>query len=301
MFIVNFNGGIGNQMFQYSLYKAMVIKYPNVNIKMLISCFNHNGFELERVFDVERNECSSQEAAYLGEYISSDIKYSKVFNKLNYWRRLLFGYKNSYILQDNSASFYKEVFQLSPLNSYVLEGYWQNVQYFEDIQNEIIRDFQFALPLSDKNLDYQNIIQSTNSVSIHVRRGDYLKVGFPVLSLEYYKDAIKIIEERVDNPVYFIFSDDPEFIEENFKFLSNYKIINFNSGNSSYIDMQLMSMCKHNIIANSTFSFWGAFLNNNSKKVVVSPDKIIKQQHKNSFGCKDWIKLEIEKYSIHTK
>lgn len=110
-------------------------------------------------------------------------------------------------------------------------------------------------------------------MSVHVRHGDYKKYGMPILSMGYYKEACRILCTKVANPHFFIFSDDVEFIKDNFRFLGNgnYTIVSNNRGANSYIDMQLMSLCKHNVNANSTFSYWGARLNKNEHKVCITP------------------------------
>lgn len=283
-------------MFQYAFYKSLQTRYPSLDIKMYDACSNHNGFELDRVFGIEKNECSKTQAEFLDEYFYSDSIVGKVKNKLSKYRRMFFGYKQSFLIQNDASAYYDEVYSLSTLKPYILHGYWQNSKYFKENEVELLKDFTFIHPLKGENINYSNLISSTNSVGVHVRRGDYLKVGFPVLSTEYYKEAIKIINKSIQNPRYYIFTNDKEYVHENFGFLPEYTIVEGNSGDNSYIDMQLMSICKHNIIANSTFSFWAAYLNKNTKKIVISPNKI-RPSHKDSFPPADWMLFDIENYS----
>lgn len=126
-------------------------------------------------------------------------------------------------------------------------------------------------PITIKIMDY---IQSVNSVSIHFRRGDYIGNRIHETDkTEYYKEALNIIQSKVENPVYFVFSDDINWIRENFKTSFETHYIDFNDSESNYEDLKLMSSCKHNIIANSSFSWWGAWLNSNPDKIVISPKK----------------------------
>ena len=134
-----------------------------------------------------------------------------------------------------------------------------------------------------------------NSVSIHVRRGDYLNGYYyetlgKICDIAYYQRAIGTIKERVDNPHFYIFSDDPDYVTENLT-IENATFVNFNRGNDSWQDMYLMSQCKHNIIANSTFSWWGAWLNNNPQKVVVAPSHWFANMDNDEIVLPEWIRL----------
>ncbi|MBN1683770.1 MAG: alpha-1,2-fucosyltransferase [Tissierellales bacterium] len=286
MLIVNFKGGLGNQMFQYAFYKSLKEKYPQTQVKMLNSCFDHNGFELDRVFGVEKNTCSNYEAVKFGEFIPNYIKFYRIINILNYLRRIISGYKKSYINQINPSKYMASVYNLDSQKSFLLDGYWQNPRYYNHLKDELMKDFQFE-NIDRKDNEMENEIISSNSVSLHIRRGDYLKIGFPVLTSEYYSKAIEIIMANVENPKFFIFSDDPIYAEDEFSYLNNYKVVKQNKAEASYMDMYLMTKCKHNIIANSSFSFWGAYLNTNSSKIVVAPNKIIKE-HSDGFSLDEW-------------
>ena len=158
------------------------------------------------------------------------------------------------------------------INYYI--GYWQSEKFFKDISDEIRKDFSFPKFTSEKNLEILKLIKSYNSVSIHIRRGDYLQNrGFNGLApLEYYQKAIEYIKNKIENPHFFIFSNDIEWCRKNLSIENSY-YIDWNRGEESYRDMQLMSLCKHNIIPNSTFSWWGAWLNKNPNKIVIAPEK----------------------------
>lgn len=132
-------------------------------------------------------------------------------------------------------------------------------------------------PLSGENKIISDEIRKTNSVSLHIRRGDYITSKITnkfhgTCCLGYYKKAMKLINKKVKNPKYFVFSDDIYWVKKNLE-IKNAFYVDDNVGDKSYIDMQLMSMCKHNIIANSSFSWWAAWLNNNPNKIVIAPKK----------------------------
>ncbi len=296
MFVVCFGDGLGNQMFQYAFYLAMKNAYPENDVKMDI--FNvygkkiHNGFELDRIFGIERNECTHRMSKILSDTYPVAMKYSKFFDIFNKVRRVYFGTKQSHIYQEDPTSYYEEVFQLNKLKSYILQGNWINEKYFDGIEDEIKKAFEFKIPLDENNLKYANMINLSNSVSIHIRRGDFLSTTMCHLNVDYYKKCVDKIRKYVDKPKFFVFSDDKEYIKENFTFLDDYVIVEGNSGENSYRDMQLMSLCKHNIIANSTFSFWGAYLNKNKDKIVIAPSKSA-NSHRNNFSCKNWILMNV--------
>lgn len=158
-----------------------------------------------------------------------------------------------------------------------LRGFWQTYKYMNAINDRLLADFTFV-PFSDsRNIETAKEIMSSESVSIHVRRGDYLKPRIRIVSgnictTEYYNEAISIIKEKVANPRFFVFSNDIEWVKQNLD-IPEAVYVNNNNNENSFRDMQLMSLCKHNIIANSSFSWWGAWLNRNSGKVVIAPKK----------------------------
>lgn len=295
MFVVCFGDGLGNQMFQYAFYLSMKKHYPENDVKMDI--FNvygkmiHNGFELDRIFNIQRNECTKRMARILSDTYPVAMKHSKFFDVFNRLRRIYFGTKDSHIHQDDPTSYYEEVYRLSTLKSYILQGNWINEKYFEGVEKEIKKSFEFKIPLEERNLKYAEMIKNSDSVSIHIRRGDYLSTSMCNLNVDFYKRCVDEIKKYVDNPKFFVFSDDKEYIRNNFKFLDDYVIVEGNTGENSYRDMQLMSLCKHNIIANSTFSFWGAYLNKNESKIVLAPSNS-SNSHRHNFSCKDWIEVE---------
>ncbi len=184
-------------------------------------------------------------------------------------------------------------------NCYLI-GSFQSELYFDDIKSEIVKEFEFKEDLVGENKLTELLIKSTNAVAIHVRRGDYLYSHnvdiHGVCSIDYYAKAIGYIKNQINNCTFFVFSDDIEWTQHNLNFGDSQKyFIVHNNGSNSYNDMRLMSLCKHNIIANSSFSWWGAWLNQNPDKIVIAPQKWFNYQEYNAMAQniipKSWIKL----------
>lgn len=265
MKIIKILGGLGNQMFQYAFYLSMANRFKHV--KADINHFEnydlHNGFEIEKVFGVKINKASSF-LVKIFDKENSAWKYRKL--------RRIMGTKNAVLDEKKEFVFDNDI--LNNAKNLMYRGYWQNEKYFLEISDKIRSAFTFQKPLVAENLKISKLIQKTESVSLHIRRGDY--VGHSLLGgicdLNYYKNAISIIYGKVAKPTFFVFSNDITWCKQNLKIeAANY--ISWNQGSDSYKDMQLMSLCKHNVIANSSFSWWGAWLNNNQNKIVIAPKR----------------------------
>lgn len=293
MKIVNIIGGIGNQMFQYAFALALQEKYPHEEIKLDVTHFSgyglHNGFEIERVFGSQLPYASVKDLM--------KVTYYAPYYKLSRLIRKVFGYRKSEYKEPRLFTYWgDDVFHIEADCYY--EGSWQNEKYFKDYRDKILKAFTFKNPLSERNLNLQNQINCCNSVSIHVRRGDYLKdpTYKGICDLPYYINAIKIIKSKVDNPHFFIFSNDAEWCRRNIANLcENYTIVDWNQGALSSIDIQLMSYCKHNIIAHSSFSWWGTWLNVNPQKIVIAPKGWFNREDITDYPhLEDWILVENE-------
>ncbi|WP_293788902.1 alpha-1,2-fucosyltransferase [uncultured Pedobacter sp.] len=284
MKIIKFLGGLGNQMFQYAFYKSL----QNRGIKVYadLSDFEeyplHNGYELENIFNLKVKIPNK----FLLELFRPDQS-KWIFRKL---KRIL-NLKNTCRVEESEFNF--DASFLNNTNNYY-SGYWQNEGYFRNIADKIKHEFIFP---KIKEIENQTVLQqilNTESVSIHIRRGDYLKDPLlgNICDLNYYEQAISIINLKVKNPRYFVFSDDIVWCRQNLK-LQNITYIDWNDGRNSYLDMQLMSNCKHNIIANSSFSWWGAWLNNNGDKLVIAPKKWVNNINVDDTDIcpKSWIKI----------
>ena len=288
MFIIKFQGALGNQMFEYAFYKKMQQIYPDNIIKGYIGHIpDFNGFELERVFGLKIEQATWSQVARLANNYPQEAPLSALLNYTCKFRQIKYGLKKSHIKEDDNTAYYPQVFDLNPLESYYLDGVWANARYIEDIRNELINDFIFLHALEGKNLEMANKMENENSICIHVRRNEYVSMGLTVTSDNYYKNAVNRIKEQVSNPVFYVFSDDHEYCKKLFADMIPFTIVEGNTKEYSYRDMQLMTHCKHNIIANSTFSFWGAFLGRNSDKIVIAPN-VSWGNMKHSFACDSW-------------
>lgn len=289
MKIVKILGGLGNQMFQYAFYLALKAKYPSEDIRIDLHCFKgynlHNGFELAKIFNL----------AYTTSTLTDSFKLAYPYWNYSAWRLLsrILPLRKSMIVGGTLNSYKQQVFCRK--ESCYYDGYWQNEQYFKEIREHVLKAFTF--PSFDiENAKYAQQIVATNSVSIHIRRGDYLSnpIYENICTIDYYRKATQEIEKRTDIELFCIFSNDIEWCK---KSLNNYLgdkqtiYINCNRGLYSYNDMHLMSLCKHNIIANSSFSWWGAWLNQNHEKIVVAPSAWVNIKGFTSPVCTDWITI----------
>ena len=299
-------GGLGNQMFQYAFYLKLKNVYEE-NLKADLSFFCkqncHNGYELKRIFNIDMPFATVEECYFSGKKCIGEISHSRLlkFAYRIYYNAFLskhmFPPYSPYHRKDNeykANGYYEDMFD--DIYKYY-GGYWQNELYFRDI-SDLIRD-AFVFPKLDSyNLELAKLITAKESVSLHIRRGDYLtaenSVFQNICTPTYYKNAVSYMNSSVANPYYFIFSNDIEWCKNNLN-LDNMIFVDWNIGVDSYKDMQLMSLCKHNIIANSSFSWWGAWLNNNPNKVVCAPKRWYNNEDTVYGECPDsWVRIEID-------
>jgi len=271
MVISQILGGLGNQMFQYAAGRAVAFRCQQPYWLDLTGFENyalHQGFEIDRIFSAPVNLATDEDVrAGLG-WRSGKLT-RKVLRRVN--SALLNGPN---LAIEPHFNYWPDLMNRGP--SCYLMGYWQSEKYFKDCEGLLRTDFSFKLPLDGSNFEASMLMQGEQSISLHVRRGDYLKHAatakiLNVCSLEYYRSAIAYMAERVPSPHFFVFSDDLQWAKSNLNIPYPVSYIEGNKGLRSYIDMQLMSLCAHQIIANSSFSWWGAWLNNNLKKNVVAP------------------------------
>ncbi len=271
MIITNIIGGLGNQMFQYAVGRALALE-KSVDLRMGLRDFVnyklHNGFELDRVFNIPAQAAS--EADFLR--VLGWRARPKVLAALR--RKPLFWLRGSKFVVEPSFHYWPSIVNV-PNNCY-LQGYWQCEKYFLHVAPTIRTDFLFKQQLEAYNLELAKRIRNCNAVSLHVRRGDYavnpaILTTHGLCSADYYRRAIRYITEQVLQPVFFVFSDDIPWVKKNLpiEFPSYY--VEHNRGRESHNDMRLISLCRHHIIANSSFSWWGAWLNPSTEKIVVAP------------------------------
>lgn len=271
MLISNIIGGLGNQMFQYAAARALSLKL-GLPLKLDTRDFSgyklHQGFELNRLFN-----CNAEIAT------NNDLAKTIGWHRVKLAQRFLRKPQLKKIRHENYVvephfNYWSGIKQLR--DNVYLDGYWQSEQYFIEFADNIRTEFTFKLPLSDKNIEISNLISQVNAVSLHVRRGDYVSspktsATHGLCSLDYYRAAIEYVSAYVSHPYFFIFSDDMTWVKDNLDIGPSAFFIDHNTNQESYNDMRLMSACKHNIIANSSFSWWGAWLNQNAEKIVIAP------------------------------
>lgn len=284
------SGGLGNQMFQYAAGRALSIR-TNTDLSINNQILKKKTKATQRNYELNIFRIKPNIENRVSEKIALNL--FLFLQKIN--SNILI---NRYIFRDKKAQCYDENFSALP-NNKILYGYFQNQNYFKEIAETIQNDFSFIKPLKEKNLETRNLITNCNSISLHIRRGDYLNKNsnLRVLNIDYYRRAIDYFISKIKDPHFFIFSDDIDWVNKNLKLnLYEHTIVNWNKGKDSYIDMQLMSLCKHNIIANSSFSWWGAWLNKNSHKIVIAPDSWYKTDQTNDypdgFVPSEWIILQ---------
>lgn len=265
MKLIRLAGGMGNQMFIYAFGLGLSKKYKRIY-------FNKKNYKKQKNRNYE-----------LGIFPNLQIKFRPRY-------RFIPCHKNK---ESTLFKFNKDL-----LNAHFNEywtGYFQNEKYFANVESDVRHAFEF--PEFDKDDTFnktwaKTINECKNPVFIHVRRGDYVELDGWLLGIDYYKNAVKYIKSHVKNPTFFVFSDaDESYIRDNFKIGCKYLYIGTHNADTSnsFRDMHLMSLCKHAIIANSSFSWWGAWLQKNKQNVVCAPspwlfscDDII---------CENWVKI----------
>lgn len=289
--VVKIQGGLGNQMFCLAFAIALSEK-TNKKIFIDTSCFQG---EYNREFGLDIFKIPFEVASQ--EQIKKVKLKKNLFNKIR--RSIAKGHlgldklniKTKIKIPSYYSHFAHYIFEYDKENYY--EGLYQNEKYYFGVEDKIRQVFEFPacvknpefnLPMSDK------IKQCENSVFIHIRRGDYLDEGW-LLDYEYYKKAVDYMKEKLENPVFFVFSDEIEKVKQEFKIdEEHYFVDSINLSNADYEDMRLMSTCKHSIVSNSSFSWWAAWLNNNNKKIVIAPSPWV--LGKDDIVCDSWVKIK---------
>ena len=277
--IILLDSGLGNQMFCYAYYLSVKKNTP-FSIFLLDSnshIYGHYGLEIFKEL-----HCRGQWRWYLFRLLKKTIPHF-----LEYFE--IIKQKNALTYETTDSSFITK-------NTYHI-GFHQSEKYFISIEKIIRRHFRFRKnKISEHSKRIVAELKSCNSIAVHIRRGDYLEqFAENMCSLDYYKKAFDYIDQKVDTPQYYFFSDDIKWCKETFGIQDNYHLIDFNQGSDSWQDMYLMTNCKHNIIANSSFSWWGAWLNNNKDKIVVAPNPWFRTWSKDSsFDAipDSWVKID---------
>ena len=327
MKIVNVIGGLGNQMFQFAFYLALRKRFPEETVKIYTGTYKgyskHNAYELDRVFGLAADEAATAEVRRMAwpytNYRVWQIGHHLLPQRKTMLNEKIFGH------------YYPEAFQRQGDCYY--DGYWQNEKYFHDLRMDLLMAYT-PIDIDEHNMAVARQLASTNSVSIHVRHGDFMKkkIYKGICTLDYYRQAIREIQTRTAPQLFCIFSNDIPWCKDNILPLlqapstpssctpappsvipssctsaafspqpsrpaspsstPSVIIADWNTGRNSHLDMYLMSQCRHNIIAHSSFSWWGAWLNQHPDKIVIGPKKWVNIKNSEFQLNPEWIALE---------
>lgn len=287
--IVNMACGLANRMFQYSYYLYLIQNGYDAQVDFYQSVkLAHEKVDWNNIFPKAKIvQASSLEIFKLG---GGANYFSKIRRKyLAFFSRVI----------NMPTAFDADLPKGKKKKLYVI-GVFQNAQMVKSVEQEVKYYFTFQPFTDEKNKKLEQEMKACESVAIHVRKGnDYMqRIWYQnTCPMDYYKKAIDLITNKVDTPKFYVFTDNPDWVRENFKDIE-YTLVEGNppSGWGSHFDMQLMSVCKHNIISNSTYSWWGAFLNTHPQKIVVGPKIWFNPNSCAEFTserilCKDWLAI----------
>lgn len=293
MIITNLIGGLGNQMFQYAAGRSLSLDLKEEDHRLSIDQFSdyqsHNGFELTKVFALPSIKVAS----------NSDLKQLLGWRSPCKMRRLITHLpstlKGPHWIDESNVQLIST--KQHKGRDFYLHGYWQAPGHFIRHAAQIKRDFIFRQGMDAEDRKLLDKMTMKPSVSVHVRRGDYTSLRNRSIYAEageaYYRSAMAHVRERVADAQFFVFSDDPGWVMEKLlPGLGPLTLVQHNKGKSAANDLRLMMHADHNVIANSTFSWWAAWLNNNPQKMVLAPRKWYVDEHRgDDIVPDDWIRL----------
>jgi hypothetical protein len=289
--IIRLKGGLGNQLFQYAAgFRLASIR--NTELKLYFSEFDNPNYRTPRSYELGVFEVTAERAvAHDKASISSSVG-----PLILRWLPGRFRSRSSTAAIERHFQFDPAVLSLP--GDVIMDGYWQSERYFADVTDLVREEFTFKQPAMGRNAEMAAEIAGCNAVSLHVRRGDYatdsvVMATHGVCPLDYYYRAVDYVVERVSNPVFFVFSDDPDWVREHLELRGSVEVVDHNGSDACSEDLRLMSRCAHHIIANSTFSWWGARLNSSPGKIVVAPSRWFADDSLNTSDLlpASWVKL----------
>lgn len=292
MIIIRIGEGLGNQMFQYAYARALGI-HMQLPVKMDISSYPAEKYiqkAYERPYGLKNFRIAlkptSTEFLYHWSYLRNQSYFDKIIKY--FANKKLYYYKYYY---ESSFNYCPSKLAIED-NTYLI-GWFQNEKYFKDVRQLLLKEFRPRKKIKLPSF-LLNIIQNNTTVSIHIRRGDYVtdksaRKYIGLCGIDYYINAMQYIEKNIDNPHYLVFSDDIQWVKKHLCFSAPHIYVADVVPLEDYEELLLMSRCKHNIIANSTFSWWGAWLNQNENKKVVAPQKWFRYRERENIAPESWI------------
>lgn len=290
MDIVRFRCGLGNQMFQYALYQ--VLKSKGRTVKASLGYYeNHPDkmrFSLTEVFPRIELDCISDR-----EFEAVNNAWKKIKCDNNELNKFLRDYQNRFFWVDEKDLHYQpEIFETQ---NCTFVGYWQSEKYFCNIRDVLLKDFEFSQGENKLENFCRDIMHDQKSIAVHIRRGDYRnnpKVWGNLSESGYYHRAIQYMKENISHPRFIFFSDDISWVKEHYNYEDAVYIeCSLFDNYESWYDMRLMSCCAHIIIANSSFSWWGAWLNRNENGIIIAPRKWLYNTETPDIWCDNWVRM----------
>lgn len=276
MIVVQLMGGLGNQMFQYAAGRSLALRL-GVPLKLDLSFYEQSREQTtprQYALDSFTLQAEFATPADLERLAGTRTRLGGIVPKLRC--RLGIGTVREHCYREPHFHYDPTVQQL-PDDSYLI-GFWQSERYFGDDTDGLKREFRCRYPMDELNQGVANDIDLVESVAVHIRRGDYISNQktasyHGVCSLEYYQQAASVIAQKLRNPHFFMFTDDPDWVAYSFRFDCPCTLVTCNRSGRAVDDLRLMSRCRHAIIANSSFSWWGAWLNSHRDKLVIAPKR----------------------------
>lgn len=285
MVTVMLTGALGNQLFTYAFYRSLTDK--GIDVAIDTSWFEQymkKGIDHYRLnkFNTKIN-------------INSKSLPSFVYDVRNPIHKVIWKFKIGIfglLFEKENGVFDEKIYNLE---NHILVGTWQTEKYFRNVENKLRDELKYIGEWDNKNIRLkEKIMECSNAVSVHVRRGDYIKYSKlfgGVCTDEYYRKAIHYIKNRLNNPTFFCFSDDIEWCMNHFRNEDHMYFVEGNTGNQSHMDLVLMSYCKHHIIANSSYSWWGAWIGTFPDSVIIAPRIWLNGQSTRDIWCDNWIRM----------
>lgn len=270
--IVKIQGGLGNQLFQYALGRNLALTH-GLPVTYDTSWYAMDMGQTKRTYELDHFQTRVRLADPAA--VQELRRYQRKAGPVGFLKSFLTADESRYI-QDYNYAFDPKIFQVKP--PAYLDGYWQSEKYFSDVAEMIRREIALTRAPTGKNAEALSQIQSSPSISLHIRRGDYVtskttNTFHGAAGLNYYHAASAKLKSVEPKATMYVFSDDLAWVKENLRSDLPTVFVDWNTPDTAHEDLRLMSACRHHVLANSTFSWWGAWLSPNPDKVVIAPEQ----------------------------